>query len=196
MSKTTVQNKLVERWRDFGSELPSSSPFGNTADAHADFRGISLSKHGRLQGRQLHNCDFSFSDFSGLLLERCSFERCIFTATRFDNSADHQNVFLDCDFTQSSFRSSGIGYKSSRYMRSRFDGCSFSKAVFANAIFRDVVFVNNKMVGLDFNASGFWNCKFTGSLKDVWFRGRYPHATLEKTLGTRVFDFIRQHYSL
>lgn len=142
-----------------------------TVESLKDFRGITFPQ--AVTGRKFSESDFSFLDAQGARIENCVFERCIFKKGEFKNFHDHRNTFVDCQFMDCNFSGAALGLFTSRYERCVFEKCRFNHAIFGNAVFKHTKFLDMKLRSIDFNASGFWDCAFTGTLNDVWFKGTY-----------------------
>lgn len=168
-----TRKQLKSRW---SAELrPSDSPFGDTIDGLKDLRGARLPR--RLKKASFIGADFSFLDAAGVFLEDCRFDRCTITSADLQGMVDHRNIFRECRFTGCDFSNAGLGYFTSRFEDCTFTTCRFDGALFRNAVFKRTRFENVRLRELDFNASGFWDCAFTGELYDVWFRGTYAFSS-------------------
>ncbi|MDP1696244.1 MAG: pentapeptide repeat-containing protein [Xanthomonadaceae bacterium] len=154
------------------------SPFGMTAERLKDFRGIPFPQ--AVKDRKFSESDFSFLDAQGTWIESCVFERCVFRKGDFKNFHDHRNVFVDCQFVECNFSGAALGFFTSRYECCVFEKCRFTRTIFSNAVFKHTKFLDVKIRDIDFNASGFWDCKITGVLNDVWFKGTYQFPELEQ----------------
>lgn len=137
-------------------------------------------------------CDLTEADFSGIVLEGLEFEDCRFASTNFASTYDKDNQFVGCIFAKCSFYGAYIGMRArstgepSHYEDCVFSENDFTKALFQNAIFRRTIFDNNRMKGVDFSTSGFWDCRFVGPVEDVWFRGSHPHPDQFEAFGPPV----------
>lgn len=167
----------------------SSAPFGWTDGGYRDFRGAPINLYRKVLGRRFMKCDLSEADFSNIELKGLEFADCRFTSTNFTSTNDKGNQFVGCIFMKCSFRDAYLGMRPRRRSEpSRYEDCvfrenNFARALFRNAIFRRTVFEDNRTKGVDFCASGFWDCRFVGLVEDVWFRGGYPHPDDYKDFG-------------
>lgn len=95
---------------------------------------------------------------------------------------DRDNTFEACTFVRADLRGSSIGYLGSLYQ-----GCNFDWARLAGASFIRPRFVRCSFKGhfreVDFGASSFRDCKFSGRLEGGWFRNGFQHPELTKEFG-------------
>ena len=130
-------------------------------------------------------CDFSKSLFAHrntiYWLENKVFVGSLFSRTAFNAIAEHGNVFQNCTFKDISFRNAILGYDSSRYISCRFENVSFG--AFIKPQFKDCYFIDCNFHNVDFMASNFENCVFSGKIEKVWFRGNFPTKSLQKEFG-------------
>jgi hypothetical protein len=126
-----------------------------------------------LKKASLIGADLSFLEATGVFLEKCRFVQCTITSADLQGLVDHRSVFSECRFTGCDFSNAGLGYFTSRFEDCVFTTCRFDGALFSNVVFKRTRFENVRLRGIDFNASGFWDCAFGGELEDVWFRGTY-----------------------
>lgn len=168
----------------------SEGPFGRT-DSRTDLRDFPLnlaaqrtSRGGRLlKGLRLENVDLSGADLSGVRLEDSTFENCLLDRAVLENLTDLANRFFGCSFSSTSWRNAGIGYGGSTFAECSFYRAEFKGAVFIRGEFDDTVFNECRLDGIDFGASSFCRCVFTGTLRDVWFRGRFPNRAKTRRFG-------------
>jgi len=150
-------------------------PFGRV-DGFFDMRGFPLSAN--FHPRMLVKCifkgfDFSEASFRDLWIEGCVFDNCVFNKAELVGIKDHANKFINCSFVGTCLGDAGLGHKGSSYKNCLFDRTSFDKARFIRAEFDDCKFDQCRFKGVDFNASSFVNCEFSGKIEDVWFRGGF-----------------------
>lgn len=130
-------------------------------------------------------CDFSKSSFARgntiYWIENKVFVDSLFSRTAFNAIAEHGNVFQNCTFRNINFKDAVLGYDSSRYIGCCFENVSFG--AFIKPQFKDCCFMNCDFYNVDFMASNFENCAFSGKLENVWFRGNFPTKSLQKEYG-------------
>lgn len=153
----------------------SESPFGVTEDGLLDLRGLRITEKAELRRVAFSHADFGAASWKGAWLERCTFTNAKFDGAGFQKIAEHGNEFIDCSFLKSSFREAALGYKGSSFQRCTFDGVDFNRAVFVRPEFDGCAFYHCKLDGCDLNGSSFEQCRFVGSLRNVWFRGGFAH---------------------
>jgi uncharacterized protein YjbI with pentapeptide repeats len=191
-ARRMTKKARAARWDPAQPLDVSSAPFGWTEDGYRDFRGAPINRYRKVLGRRFMKCDLSEADFSKIELKGLEFADCRFTSTNFTSTNDKGNQFFGCLFTKCSFYDAYLGMRPRRRSEpSRYEDCvftqnNFTKALFRNAIFRRTVFEDNRMKGVDFCASGFWDCRFVGLVEDVWFRGGYPHPANYKDYGAPI----------
>ena len=141
--------------------------------------------------------DFSAASLCRFWIERCAFSGSTFGGTDLGNVSEHGSEFRDCRFVKSSFRNAHLGYRGSRFVNTIFEGVDFTRAGFLRPEFDDCVFSRCKLDGCDFNGSSFARCRFTGRLRDVWFRGGFSHQDQVSSYGqprpNRMVDVSFEH---
>ena len=153
-----------------------------------------------LEGRIFHGFDFTRAIFENSWIENCTFENCLFERSNLKGVSEHRNHFNKCRFVKVNFSGASIGNRTSVYNDCLFHSCSFKNALFQNAVFKNSNFIEIKLTGLDFNASGFWNCRFEGVLDDVWIKGKYAVSlgtggSMPTETGMHEVDFSRSKLS-
>lgn len=175
-------DKIKQLFRNGGMFKKEHSPFGLTKDGLIDFRGIDLRLQ-QIKEIKIKNIDFSHSLFSNAWIENSIFENVNFENVDFTEMSEHGNQFHKIRFSNCKFNKAGIGYKGSQYIHCIIEKSNFTKTVFIRGEFFNTQFIDCKLKGVDFNASSFENCSFTGKLEDVWFRGGYAYPSDDANFG-------------
>jgi uncharacterized protein YjbI with pentapeptide repeats len=175
--------KLVRVFHDTGNPLLLEySPFGLVGDK-VDLRGINLTR------KEVINClfknvDFSHATFEDAWVKNTKFTHCNFYKVNFTQLRDLGNQFSDCWFMDCKFNHAGLGYAGTPYRNCIFEKCNFMATRFTRPEYTNVVFKNCKIKRVDFEASSFEDVVFEETvLDDVWFRGGFPLASMEKRNG-------------
>lgn len=156
---------LRARWKGGGSGWPPATT--QTHDERLDLRGVEWPE--RVTGDVYENVDFSHSFRDGpVWLTECTFKNCRFTGWKIDMLIESQSRFEDCLFQAASFNSMGLG--TSAYDACTFKSCRLGYTTISNPVFRRCLF-SGTTAGVDFGAAGFWDCRFEGAVRNVWFRG-------------------------
>lgn len=158
------------------------APGTETVDGRADCRGFK-SEGKSTKKVEFRDLDFTFASFAHSRIEDSFFLNCLFVNADFSDFRDHGNRFERCKFVSVKFNGAYIGYRGSEFLDCRFEQCKFAKTLFIRAEFTDVDFVNCRLRGIDFDASSFENCSFSGELRDVWFRGGFALPDEEQRFG-------------
>ncbi len=196
-----IRTEYIERWSDFKMEysnlligLISKStlfldylPFKKTENGNFDLRGLNLkdvdvlveNQGAKLKDIVFQNCDFSFSNFDNLRIERCQFINCIFVSVYCRDLYEIGNVFNHCTFQKVDFRRALIGNENSKFNDCIFENCNFTSCSFYSPQFTNISFVNCNLRELDFAGSSFENCLFEGKMSYVLFRGDDPRFNLK-----------------
>lgn len=144
----------------------------------------------KLAGLRFTNVDLTWASLPGLWVEQCAFTRVDFTGASLESWTDKANVFVDCTFNGTSFAGALVGLHGSTYSRCRFERAKFPRASFASGRFDDCEFIDCQLDGVDFMASSFERCVFTGAIDDAWFHGGYPRPVEEHE---RQFGIARRN---
>lgn len=179
---------LIDRW-------PTGDQYGLKVlpSGLQDCRGYPFAA--KVQGAHFENADFQYAQAAHSVLEGCVFRHCSFVGADFSDSKDVRCTFEDCTFRRCDFRIAGIGIDGSSFQNCQFDECKFARASFHNPVFRGCSF-NGKVKGVDFQASGLWDCSFEEAVEDVRFRGAFfPEPSVPvvapKDVGLHRVDFTR-----
>jgi hypothetical protein len=172
----------AERWRGIKFALGAASPFGLTEIGAQDYRGIPFRRK-VIVGAMITDVDFTAADLNHMRLENCFLRRCSFDRADLTELVTRATQFEDCSFKKADLRRAHIGYYGTDFKRCKFDGARTERVGFLNAVFSDVEFIGQDWNHTDFRASGFWNCRFKGTLKDVAFRGDYLMPLERKIAG-------------
>ncbi|MCW1887747.1 pentapeptide repeat-containing protein [Luteolibacter flavescens] len=175
---------LVSRGRSGNGLTVMRSPFGETDAGRLDLRGLTLPGSAQLRRIAFAPADLGASVWKGVWLERCTFHEAGFDHADLRSIAEHGNGFTGCTFARSSFRDAAIGYRGSRFESCTFEAADFRGAVFVRPEFNGCEFHGCKLDGCDLNGSSFDRCRFTGTLRNVWFRGGFPHPDDLERYGT------------
>lgn len=167
---------LSARWQGHEVATLARSPFSPTEAGLADFRGAPVAALRQLADASLAEADFSGADFSKMQLRAMRFTNCRFDAANFTSTSEHGSVFDGCSFVRTDWRAGHIGAEHSQFRRSVFDSPKLAKTNFYNARFEQCRFAG-AWKGVDFNASGFWGCRFEGRYDDIMVRGDYLFAS-------------------
>lgn len=168
-----MSRQLKDRWVGQPVEIDVPSSFGITAEGLQDFRGVPLGTpefNRPIDGVSVDGSDFSGASFQRLRISNSWFTNCTFGRTDMTGLADLGNRFENCQFIETDMRAAGLGFNHSSYKNCVFDRVRFQRVSFINAIFENVTFRGN-LKRINFKASGFWGCKFIGSLWDIMFSG-------------------------
>jgi fluoroquinolone resistance protein len=174
------------RWRGLTLKLGAPSPFGETAEGKHDYRGAPVFEAETIDGLAICNCDFSNADLHHVRIANCSFEDCIFDNADLVEVTTRKSVFRNCRFRNTDFRISQLGYAWSVFDHCVFQGVRTNRIGLHNAIFEGIKFHGRDWNGVDFGASGFWNCSFEGNLRGVTFRGDYQFPMQRETNGEPI----------
>jgi fluoroquinolone resistance protein len=182
----TAQAKKAKLWADRWLHENfvhwAQSPFGRTEIGLNDYRGVPL-RNRALANVEIRDSDFSAADLSHLRIENCTFLNCSFSTADLTGLVTTSSRFEHCKFERSNMRLAQIGYNGTEFYICTFKGAKTTRAGFLNAIFTDVCFDGKDWSHTDFRASGFWNCSFTGALRDVTFRGGYLFPSQRQVAG-------------
>ena len=181
-----MRREHAERWRDPVPFPDSPSPFGATAAGLQDFRGAPLTHLTHLEGMDVRSGDFSGADLRHLRITDCSFKDCIFDRTNLADAKIKSCDFENCEFLKTDLRIAHIGMSGSSFSHCRFGGVRVARAAFGNPIFQRIVFHGRDWQHVDFRASGFWNCAFTGEVRGVTFRGDYQFPSQREMHGRPI----------
>jgi uncharacterized protein YjbI with pentapeptide repeats len=144
--------------------------------------GTQLNVCRQLAGSELDSCDVSRATLDGLRWSRSKFVETDFSHASMRNLVDRANLYKDCRFIGSDLRGAIFGYEGTV-----FDGCDFSRAKFDRTLFIRPRFVDCTFDGtfreVDFEASSFARCKFSGRIEGGWFRNGYKHPALLARFG-------------
>ncbi len=190
------RKEYIERWSDFKTEysklitglvlkstlLLDSLPFGKTENNKYDLRGINLKEIDDFIENQkpnlteivFQNCDFSYSNFDNLKIEKCQFINCTFVSVYCRDLMEIDNLFKQCYFQKVDFRRAEIGIQNSKFDECIFEKCNFIGCFFSSPQFTNISFVNNNFREIDFAGSSFENCLFEGTMSHIAFRGDVP----------------------
>jgi uncharacterized protein YjbI with pentapeptide repeats len=130
------------------------------------------------------NVDFSYANFNGVHLEKCTFENVLFTHATGRDVRDRSCIFKDVDLSYANWRGATVGLDGARYEFVKFIGTDLRDIHCYRGYFIDCDFSLAKLHHIDFNASHFIRCKFKGKLTRVWFRGYYDIPAHEEAYGT------------
>jgi uncharacterized protein YjbI with pentapeptide repeats len=148
----------ARRWAGKEFALEGPSPFGNTETGAKDYRGVSFAQR-TISNLEINDADFSASDLRHLRVDGCAFRNCSFERAILTELVTRASRFDECRFGKADL--------------SVFNGAKLARVGFLNAVFTNVSFDGKDWSHTDFRASGFWNCSFSGVLKDIIFRGSY-----------------------
>lgn len=175
-------NKILKITCSGGVLSEDHSPFNLTENNYIDFRGIDFSKL-KLNNITIENADLSYCVFNTTWIEKSVFKNVEFEKTDFSMMSERGNRFIGTKFLKCKLNKAGIGYLGSEYKDCVFNNVVFTKAIFIRGEFNSCEFVNCQIKNIDFNASSFDNCYFSGTLKSVWFRGDYAFESDKKHFG-------------
>jgi fluoroquinolone resistance protein len=174
-----------------GPVEPGVGDFG-LVRGRVDLRGFPFHelqvKERRRPGLQARGLVFRAVDltealFGGVVLDGCLFEDCVFDRASMRSLDDHGNRFVRCSFDRTDLFDAAVGYDGSRYEDCTFDRARFRRAIFNRPEFDRCVFARCRLDGADFNGASFVECRFTGRLVGVWFRGGFEHRSHARTFG-------------
>jgi uncharacterized protein YjbI with pentapeptide repeats len=174
--------RIIDAVAEGGKISSDISPF-EAVDGRMDLRCFSFGKGISFQGCVVKDTDLSGSNFADAWIEACLFENVRFNGAQLKNIKDHDNEFTGCSFSRASFFGAGIGFKGSKYNHCVFENANFKQAVFIRAEMNHCAFIDCMLKGVDFNATSFEDCRFSGRLEDVWFRGGFPVKSDIKDFG-------------
>lgn len=163
--------------------IVNSSPFGKVNETHYDLENIIFPENIDIKKIQFENVSFKKSRVNHTWIEKCVFENVIFDNFIFINSSDHGNEYINCSFKKTKFKGTNFGYDGTKFVDCVFKGSKFSKSSFIRAELYNCEFIECDLKGIDFNASFFKDCSFTGDLIDVWFHGNYTAKFYEQEFG-------------
>jgi uncharacterized protein YjbI with pentapeptide repeats len=178
------ERELLARW-GVSSEVRSR---GITTEGLADFRGIALPDIS--ERLEFINADLSLLRAGGTKLRESRFVNCVFRKADFRNAVESGGLFEACKFDNVRFAKSVLGVGTSRYSGCSFVDCIWPTAMFANAVFRDCE-ISGTFKKVDCGTSGFWNCKFTGTVDSIWIKGGDPYDASHRPVdaGLHGVDF-------
>lgn len=159
--------KLGHPVRDF------ISPLGLTEAGKQDFRGLTLPRNIRCTNYRFENADLSHAVLEHVTTSGWVISGCDFEGASLRETIPWGSTFVACNFTRASFHGGGLGFKGGRYEHCVFDRANFTNALFDRPEFDDCEFRNCKLNACDFNAASFEDCRFSGLVENVWFRGTY-----------------------
>ncbi len=174
-------NKILQKVFKKGGTV-NNSPFGLIHD-HVDLQGILIPESSKIINVYFDKIDFSKAIIKNAWLENTKFQDCLFFKTNLEKISDHGNIYNNCLFHETSFKSGVIGYEGSKFTDCIFEKASFKGTGFIRAEFKNCYFRNCNLNLVDFDASSFDNCEFEGILKDTWFRGGYKFEDDLKRFG-------------
>jgi uncharacterized protein YjbI with pentapeptide repeats len=148
-----------------------------------DLRGITLPID-PVSGKvfQIKNCILESIDFSYATLYESVWYKCKFTNIIFYSAKADYIKFWACRFDKVVFEKTYLNEalmnatlnNDSGYFRDvHFIEANMKGTMYTNTLFERCNFLKCKLDGVDFNGSRFLNCKFTGKLSGIFFRG-YP----------------------
>lgn len=164
---------------------------GCTEEGLIDLRGLSFETGLELEKARFHDVDLSYSDFGHGIFRQCTFENVRFREIDSRQWNERGCQFTDVDFSGANLRDAAIGIDGSTYIRVSFRKVDFSGASFFRPQFIDCDFCDARLKDVDFFASNFVNCKFSGRLEGVWFRRYYPLPQYERQMGKAVPNQMR-----
>jgi hypothetical protein len=174
-----VYQEFKNRWAGRAPASDGSSPFGNTEDGRADFRGADLS--GALYEHQMvQDVDIAGANIQHARISDCSFENCVFDGADLRGTWIRQSSFRNCSFRKSDLRMAALGIWNGLFDQCIFEGVRTQRTSFHNPVFRGTKFLGKDWSHSDFSASGFWDCAFVGQVTDVMFRGTYQSPTMRE----------------
>ncbi len=206
--------QLIDRWKSVDVINFFNSPFGKTKDNLNDFRGFILIPNDSSQIQQLSavNCDFSFARFFDLSIKESSFSNCFFDYAILTNFSDTKCAFVNTSFYMTEFIECSIGNNTTVYNSCKFVDVKYIDTFFENPLFSTCTFtgssfpVINSSVSddddsnlnhncfdmVDFNVSGFMDCKFSGYLNNIVFSGKsYDDNLISHHRGLYRCDFSK-----
>jgi hypothetical protein len=145
--------------------------------AHAD-----LAACRELASSSLESCDLNSARLDGLRWSRSTFTDTDFRRASMRDFVDRGNAYRHCDFSTSDLRHATIGFDGSKFTDcsfelTRLDGTTFVRPRFVNCAF------TGTLRDVDFEASSFERCKFSGRIEGGWFRNGYQHPALIDDFG-------------
>lgn len=153
-------------------------------DELVDLRGLHFSSPVNCTRIRASEVDMSHSYLHAWRFTKCEFVDCSFHGADISSALDRNSCWTNVDFSKACFRDSVIGLGCSRYHGCIFVDTDFRGTAFVSPVFDSCVFSAGKgMSGVDFNASSFRNCVFSGKVDDVVFRNGYILPTDEKQYG-------------
>jgi uncharacterized protein YjbI with pentapeptide repeats len=172
-----------ERWsrRDIAPDKPS--PFGTTANHLQDYRDAPLSRLELIEDLEISDGDFSGANLRHLRIAVCSFKNCVFDRAVLSQCVIRASKFEACRFRKTDFRLAQIGTSGTIFNRCIFEGVQTARMGFGNAIFNETEFRGEDWKHVDFNASGFSGCSFSGALTGITFRRNYRFPTERQLRG-------------
>lgn len=168
-----MADQYVDRWHPREVDSWLTSPFGHTEAGLQDWRGIPLSKLDALEGLEVCEGDFSSGNLSQLRVSKCAFRGCVFDGSNLQRVIIRSCKFEECRFRRTDLRFAQIGTSGSSFDRCIFEKVRVTRAGFHNPVFREMKFWGKDWGNVDFGASGFWDCVFSGAIRGVTFRGDY-----------------------
>lgn len=147
-----------------------------------------VQKFGSLKVRDnvVESVDFSFSDISYSVWEKCSISNCLFEGTKAKELCVIASNFLNCSFKKTnlsySFMNKNIGTDSGAFIAVSFEEANLSECIFCFPIVKNCRFQNCNLIATNFDGSRMANCQFIGEVNSPWFRG-YSTTAQKSLLG-------------
>ncbi len=123
--------------------------------------------------------DFSLINLNEPIFKGVHFIDCLFNETWFGDTRLYSCNFTNCTFIKVNLRDTTVGAHGGIYENCVFRQCDFRKGCFYKPELINCFFDDCKLKGVDFKASSFRKCKFSGKLDDVIFHGNYIGPTTE-----------------
>jgi uncharacterized protein YjbI with pentapeptide repeats len=198
--RRSLSESLRVRWEKLPPSDWDQSPFGSTDEGLADFRGSNLEGE-TLNDIRLTNVDLSHSKLSKIRVKQSTITNVRFSACDLYESYFSNVSFKHCNFDRSDMRWGGMGIPSVILDECSFDGARIKKRFFEETTFINMIFEGNVWSGTDFRNCHFAECRFSGDLYNVRFRGagdvhtEFSNYRLDQ-VNLRGVDFSDAKFSL
>ncbi len=193
--RKVTRNILWRFWCDRWRHATDLSPFG-LIHGRWDFRGFPFLEGERIRNISFNNIDFTSAQFRRADLIRCSFQNVLLSNASLDEVTDFDNQFENCEFFGTRILHSSIGHEGSRYNQCRFERCIFTRTSMIRPEFNDCQFVSCDLDDIDFSASSFVRCKFTGKIIGCMFRNGFFTKDMNHDFGVpRVNEMAQVDFS-
>lgn len=184
LSSVAGLQKYLGRWDLRGAKL---SEINDERKIEAGGHSF-IQKFGSLKVRSsiIESVDFSFSDISYSVWEKCNISNCLFEEVSAKEIHIVASNFLNCNFKKAnlaySYMNKNIGTDSGSYIGVSFDEANLSECIFCFPIIKNCRFLNCNLKATNFDGSRMENCQFIGEVNSPWFRG-YSTTAQKSLLG-------------